>query len=170
MLACKKQITTVILLLLIAVPLLLPVVIAVKQNVLQRQRKDRFESEFLQTINISAEKILWIKPGKEILTDGKLFDVKSFKISGKTVTFTGFYDSKEDKLVRHIWDIHHQKKDSGNPLDYLTIKFLFYPKYNHTNNFLIQNNWQMIASQYPVYSETISLLSYPIVAPPPKYC
>ncbi len=165
-----KQIMAMILLLVTAFPLFLSVGIVVKQKIMQFQREKRFESEFLQTITLSAEKIFWIKPGKEILTDGQLFDVKSFKISGNTVTLTGFYDSKEEKLVNHIRDIHHQKKDSRSPIDYLVIKFLFYPKHNHVNNFLIQNNWQIIAGQYPVYTEATSLVNYPIASPPPKYC
>lgn len=166
----KKQIMTLILLLLTAFPLFLSVGLVIKQKIIQFHREERFESEFLQTITVSAEKIFWIKPGKEILANGKLFDVESFKISGSTITLTGFFDGKEEKLVKDIGDINQQKKDSKSPLNHLAIKFLFYPKYNHVNNFLIHNNWQIIAGHYPVYTEAISWLSHPITSPPPKYC
>lgn len=166
----KKQTTALGLLLLVALPLLLSVCIFVKQNILQSQRKQRFETELLQTITVSSENINWEKPGKEILINGKLFDVKSFKTSGPNIVLTGFYDHKEDNLVKHIKDLSQQKNNSRGPADQLAVKFLFCANYKESITFSIQNNWQIIACKFPVYAEAVSSMSYPAVAPPPKYC
>lgn len=166
----KKQIIALGLLLLVALPLVVSVCIFLKQTVLQNQRKQRFETEELQTITVSSEKVNWVKPEKEILIEGKLFDVKSFKASGTNVVFTGFYDHKEDNLVKHIKGLNQQKNDSNGPANRLAVKFLFCPTYKEPITFSIQNNWQIIARKFPVYAEVISHMTYPTIAPPPKYC
>ena len=166
----KKQITALGLLLLVALPLLLSVCIYLKQNILQNQRKQRFETEQLQTITVSCEKVIWVQAEKEILIDGKLFDVKSFKIVDQKIILTGFYDNKEDKLVKDTGDLVNKKNDSGSSSNQLALKFLFYPKYNQLITFSIQNNWHLVARQFPVYSEVISKMTYPAPTQPPKYC
>lgn len=170
MVPLKKQTTALGLLLLVALPLLLSVFIFLKQNILQNQRKQRFETEQLQTITVSSENINWEKPGKEVLINGKLFDVKSFKTSGTNIVLTGFYDHKEDNLVKHIKDLSQQKNNSSGPADQLVVKFLFCANYKEPITFSIQNNWQIIARKFPVFTEAVSSMSYPAVAPPPKYC
>ncbi|HMI77820.1 MAG TPA: hypothetical protein VK484_03460, partial [Ferruginibacter sp.] len=74
----RKHITALGLLLLLAAPLYYSVSTLVKQKVLHHQRNKKFEKEVLQTITVSAENIFWVKPEKEILFQGKLFDVKSY--------------------------------------------------------------------------------------------
>lgn len=166
----KKQTTALTLLMLTALPLFFAAGIFIKQTVLQQQIRQRFETETLQTINISATDIVWVKPGKEILNNGKLFDVKSFKTLGIIVELTGFYDHKEDKLVNQIKRLIEKKEDSSNPVNQLVVKFLFYPKNSELNIFSIQNNWEIVKHQFPVYSEVITSLVYPAPVPPPKFC
>ncbi|MEP7237344.1 MAG: hypothetical protein ABI685_05755 [Ferruginibacter sp.] len=158
------------LLLLVALPLVISVCIFFKQTTLQNQRKQRFETEELQTITVSSEKINWIKHEKEIAIDGKLFDVESFKTSGNNTIFIGFYDNKEDKLVKHIKTVNQQKNDSNGMANQLAVKFLFCPNYKESISFSIQNTWQIVAHKFPVYTEVISSMAYPTIAPPPKYC
>ena len=150
----------------LALPLCLSVSFIIRQNILQRQRHERFEKEHLQTISISAEKIIWIKPGKEILHEGKLFDVEHFAASGSLIVLSGFYDSKEDKLIAGLEAISNSKKDSTSPINQL----MFSVKYNEVHTFLMDGNWQFITRLFPVFTEAISTPSYPATAPPPKFC
>lgn len=166
----KKQITAFALLLLVVLPLFFSAGLFLKQQIIQQQRRQRLDTELLQTITVSAEKIVWVKPGKEILVDGKLFDVKSFKKNGNDILLTGFYDYKEDKLVKHIRDIFDKKDDSNNQANQLAVKFLFYPKYKELSSFSLQNSWQITTLRFPVYTEVLFHHSYPVPAPPPKYC
>ena len=166
----KRQTTALGLLLLAALPVLISVGFFVKQSIIHRQREKRFEQEILQTITVSSKEVIWLKAGKEILHDGKMFDVKSFKNNGTNLELTGFYDQKEDKLVKEIKGFVQQKEDSGSKADYLVVKFLFSPKYNEVSIFTIENNWQLIKRQFPVYAEINIEASYPTAAPPPKAC
>ena len=156
MLTVKKQFTAFAMLLLVALPVFLSVGIFIKQQLVQHQRKERFKTELLETFTIKAEKVDWVKVGKEIRVDGKLFDVKSFKITGNNIVFTGFFDDKEDKLVQQIVKLEKQKNQSENPLGQSVIKFLFFSVYYPNNNFTIDGgNWQWVSQQYQPFFEII---------------
>jgi hypothetical protein len=170
MLTVKKRLTVLGLLLLVALPLFFSAFTFIQQQIIRHQRINRFKTELLETITIKAEKVTWIDEGEEIEVDGNLFDVKSFKKTGNNIVFTGFYDYKEEKLVKHLDELEQQKSKSGSPLNQLTVKFLFFPNYKEHITFSIQNNWQIIVNRYPVYSECIFNMVYPAVIPPPKYC
>jgi hypothetical protein len=170
MLTVRKQPAAFVLLLLVALPLILSVGLFIKQKVLRYQREQRFVTELSQTVIVSVENISWIEEGKEILIDGNLFDVKSVKKAGKNLLLTGFFDNKEESIVKHIKDTEQQKNDSGSPLHQLSIKFLFLANYKEFTAFSIQNNWHFITAQFPVYAEAISNMAYPAIAPPPKFC
>ena len=143
-------------LLLVALPLFLSVGIFIKQQLVQQQRTQRFKTELLETFTIKAEKVDWVEVGKEIRIDGKLFDVKSFKITGNNIVFTGFFDGKEDKLVQQIVKLEKQKNQSENPLGQSVIKFLFFSVYYGLNNFTIDGgNWQLVSQQYQPFFEII---------------
>ena len=149
MLTVKKQFTAFALLLLVALPVFLSVGIFIKHQLVQQQRTQRFKTELLETFTIKAEKVDWVEVGKEIRVDGKLFDVKSFKVSGAHIIFTGFFDGKEDKLVQQIVKLEKQKNQSENPLGQSVIKFLFFSVYYGLNNFTIDGgNWQLVSQQY----------------------
>ena len=166
----NKKLTALGFLLLIAFPLFLSVVVVVRQKIVQSQRRQRFNTEFIQTITIQSDKVYWVKPGKEILIAGRLFDVKSARISGDKHVLTGFYDHKEDSLVKHIRNIVHQRGNSRTSTNFLIIKFLFYPKYNEASVFSIESNWRSIVRDFPEYTELLTGNPYPAPTPPPKHC
>ncbi|MFM6926174.1 MAG: hypothetical protein ACKOU7_11780 [Ferruginibacter sp.] len=170
MLIFKKQLVAFGLLLLVALPLFFTLGIYISQQLVQYQREERFKTELLEVVTVKTNEVSWVKLGKEIQVDGRLFDVKSFKVTGSNIIFTGFFDSKEDKLANHIRKIEQQKNDSGNPLNQVAVKFLFLPNYKESAVVLTENNWQFIKKQFPVYAESTAIMPYPAVAPPPKYC
>ena len=163
-----KKITALGLLLLVALPLFFSTLVLVKQKTIQMRRDARFEKESLQTISISSGKLYWVKPGKEILVDGKLFDVKSFYSKADKILLTGFFDNKEDKLVSHIKNLSEQKKGTESPFTKLAVKFLFAPLYNEPASFSCGNAWHNISSGFFSYSEILVTASFPADTPPPK--
>jgi hypothetical protein len=170
MLIVKKQLTAFALLLLVALPLFFSLGIYIKKQLIQHRRAERFKTELLVVVNLKASEVNWVKPGKEIQVGGKLFDVKSYKANGSNIVFTGFFDSKEDKLVRHARLIQQQKTKSDNPINQSVAKFLFLPIFKEPTGFTIQNNWFFIFNVFPKYMESLSSIPYPTIAPPPKYC
>lgn len=157
-------------LLLIALPLIFSVGIMVKQKVIQLQRKERFETENIETITIAAEKLHWIKQGKEALIAGKLFDVESFRSAGGKISLTGFFDSKEDEVVKQIKEFAEQKREKDNPLTRLAVKLLFTPVYTEPSPPSFQNSCNNIARNFHSYSELTLAGFHPLDIPPPKHC
>ncbi len=111
----KKITTSVVLLLILATPLFFSVSVLVKQQIAQAQRNEKFSKEILQTISVSSAEIYWVTPEKEILFKGKLFDVKSYSKNGNSISLTGFFDNKEDKLVQQIVKLDTAEKSIRKP-------------------------------------------------------
>ena len=166
---CQKKITAFGLLLLVAIPLFFSVGILVKQKIIQYQRSERLETELLQTITISSEKINWVKPGKEILVDGKLFDVKSFKTEEKKILLTGFFDSEEDNLIAKLKNELQQKKGDNSPLGQLVAKHLSQQVFSESVSFSIQTTWKILTiNRFSFYSELMPEAHCFSIVPPPK--
>ena len=151
---CKKIITAFVLLLILAMPLFFSVLVLVKQQIAQYQRNEKLSKEILQTIMVSSAAIYWVQPGKEILFDGKLFDVKSFVTKGSNITLTGFFDHKEDKLVQQIVKLALQKNQSGNPGQH-AIKFLFFSAFACQHEITSEICWKLVSQQYHQFDEMI---------------
>lgn len=153
---CLKKLTTaLVLVLILATPLFFSVVVLVKQQIAQHQRNEKFSKEKLQTITVSATAVYWVKPGKEILYDGKLFDVKSFFVQDDIISLTGFFDHKEDKLVKKIVELALQKNKPGNPFSHPAIEFLFFAAYISQHEMIAEINWKFIATRYHEFDEVI---------------
>lgn len=151
----KKIITAFILLLILAIPLLFSVSVLVKQQIAQSQRNEKFKKEILQTITVSASEIYWVKPEKEILYKGKLLDVKSYTKNSNSISLTGFFDRKEDKLVQQIVKLALQKNQSGSPFNEPAIKFIFFPAYVIQHEMNAEICWKFVSQQYHQFDENI---------------
>jgi hypothetical protein len=99
-----------ILLLATSFPLSHIFIIQTRQQKLQKEMAVRLSSVTLHTITLDKKEVLWIKEGKEIMVNGKMFDVKSFSIHENTITFSGLYDEDETELMARF------KKDYQNNL------------------------------------------------------
>ena len=76
----KKKILAFAMLLLAAAPLFFILGHLVKREFVYHQMIEKLENNSLHTISIALADINWIKKNKEVMVDGKLFDVKSWEI------------------------------------------------------------------------------------------
>lgn len=164
----QKKLTALGLLLLVVLPFFISVSFFIKQKLIHHQRIQRFETEFLQTVTVSAKNLLWIKSGKEIILDGKLFDVKSLKTDGNVIVLTGFYDGKEDNLVKHIKKLTQQKNGSDNPVNELAVKFLFFPIYSWQSEITYEAAWKFTSNKFYSFTVKIPEALSSSFSPPPE--
>jgi hypothetical protein len=158
MIIVKKQIAAFVLLLLVAMPMVLLSGLLIKKKIVHYQREERFETEHLQTVIIFAQNPSWVKLEKEILIDGKLFDVKSIKKIGSNLLLTGFFDHKEDKLKKGIVTLVQHENESGNPLSQSAIKFLFFPVFNSQQEIICDAGyWRIVSQSFRRFSEKIPI-------------
>lgn len=151
----QKRITAIGFMLLLAIPICLSVLFSVKQKVLQSTIQARFGKELIQTITISKKNLTWVKKEKEIIVEGKYFDVMNYTTSGDDVVLTGFYDNKEDNLVKEIKKLIRQKKATNNSAYQLAVNFLT-PLICFSQSEITDNStWHLISNQYHPFDEML---------------
>jgi hypothetical protein len=164
----KKITTAFCLLLLLAIPLLFSVTILLKQKIIHFQREERMDMETLQTLTLSPENIFWIKPGKEVLVNGKLFDVKSAVTEAGRIMLTGYFDDKEDMLTAQIVKLTRHKKQTGSPFHEPVINFLFFPVYIGHQKLIFETAcWKYLSTQYYAFDEMIPAAPISTLLHPP---
>jgi len=95
----KKSYLTICIVLL-ALPLLTGLLFCVKEWMHHEKMEEALESSLLKKITVKTSSIHWIKTGKEILFEGKYFDIKTSTTTGEHTLFIGLFDEEEEKLKR----------------------------------------------------------------------
>lgn len=121
----RKKILAFSMLLVVAAPLFFFIGFTVKQKQIQHAMKAKLESAALQTVVLKKAGVQWLKKNKEIIIDGKLFDIKSYTTDGEKIIFNGLFDHEENKLKKEFANLVHQEKDDAAPLNRLILKFIF---------------------------------------------
>jgi hypothetical protein len=163
-----KKLLTVALLLIVAVPVFFSVAFVIQQKLIQNQMQERLEQASLQNISVPLSELNWVKKDKEALINGQLFDVKSFSISGNTITLKGLFDDVEDHLIAKLKNEVSQKKETG--ASSVQLKCIFLPLYTESISFSTQSNWTVFTTPFSHYSKFIPEVHLTSVAPPPKFC
>ena len=160
-----KQTTAFILLLLAAMPLVYILFVRVQQQSIRKNMKERLETEVLQTLTIPENEIIWVKEGKEILVNGRMFDIKSTHLQNGVYVFTGLYDEKEADLLKHLKK-NQQNGTSENKLLVQLFQYLQSCYYNQQSEIVFCENMNF----ENLFTNTPSLHSgfITIFSPPPQ--
>ncbi len=102
MLRQKQQIAALFLLLVSGMPVLLFCYFQAEQIIIRHKVTEDLERMQLQTLRIPVSLVNWYKKNREIIVDGKMFDVKSYVITGSDAEFTGLFDSEETLLWQQV--------------------------------------------------------------------
>ncbi len=147
-------------------PLLFILFTSIKQQEIRYSMKRQLESKMLHTITLAKKEVNWLKEGKEILINGRMFDVKSFQPAGNgKISFTGLYDDDETALVNKVGKNQQNENNAGGKL--LAQLFqLLQSSFNNTASEVIipslnNNHFPGIEQRLP--SQFLTILS-----PPPQ--
>jgi len=109
-----KKIAAAFLLVLMLAPVSYIFIFRAKQQAIHHRMKERLEEKMLHTVIIAANKIHWIRPGKEIMVEGRMFDIRqSNLLSGGSVQFKGLFDDEETKLAKQLQQQQQQDNSRG---------------------------------------------------------
>ena len=130
---------------------------------------EALEKDALHTITTTADKIIWVNFGREILVNGHLFDVEFYTRVGNVIYLTGLYDTEEDDLNKQL-DIMEQHKSKDNPNNILLVSFLFQIFFTKVNAGFYKHP-ECIALNKPGFpvKEDLYFTSLSVLLPPPKY-
>ena len=162
-----KKIAAILLLLSGCVPLLFIIFFHIQQQRIHHKMEEAIEEHVLYSINVAEKKVHWIEKGKEIIIDGRMFDIKTLKFKDGVYTFTGLFDDEETLLVKQLEEKHKGGSVSDNKMMTLLFQWLR-SVFNETHkenvsaaNLLSQQFF--ISNKMPVLSQFISILT-----PPPR--
>ncbi len=150
----QHKLIAFVFLLIVAVPVFLSLQFILEKKLIQEEVDEKMKTAVLQTIRIPKADIIWIKAGKEILLDDKLFDVKHFESTNEMVTLTGFFDTEETELLSRFKK-YTDTNNRDNPLSRSAFKFLFCPVYNSHAEIVYETSWQSISRQYYSFKEML---------------
>jgi hypothetical protein len=165
----SKKILAFALLLIVAAPIFFFVGFLAKEKAIQHEMKEKLENSLLQTITVNKQDFRWVKKNREIIIEGRLFDVKHYRINKNEVTFTGLYDEAESRLKKDIAALVNEEERIPGLLEQLLFEFIFSGaiKKSSTTLHLAFDTNKMKATYYS-YSEAAVMQTIQVVTPPPN--
>ena len=164
-----KKILPLVFICVIEIPLLFSAYFFVRQQIVQHKMREALEQQSLDTLNISLDKVKWVNEGQEILINGHLFDVESFKQTGSTLQVTGLFDTEEDNLDEQIKKLEQQRSCENNDKYTLLVGLLLQTLFTENNTAPDKNifNTALKRFQFP-FDENLCSTSLSIIIPPPR--
>lgn len=106
----RKSITALLLLTIVSIPGFLLVHYQITQVYIHHQMEEKLEKQYMQTVRVPLKYVKWYKKDKEVIIDGKLFDIKSIDIENEIAVFKGLFDEKETLLKEKITQFQSQQE------------------------------------------------------------
>jgi hypothetical protein len=149
----------------IVAPLLFIVLLQGLQLYVRHQLEERLEKEARVHLAIPAGELVWVKRGREILVDGKMFDITTIRYEGDTALVTGIFDHKETGIM-HLLKKQAQSSQNTRSLAHL---FVWLQQFVATESPIIYMAWCGDAPVFaPFTPAPYSSPVLPLVAPPPQ--
>jgi hypothetical protein len=158
-----KKISALFFITLGLIPVFFMLVVAVKRQHIRHEMKEKMEERLLHSVTLQNSGIVWVKAEKEIVIEGRMFDVKRYETKNGITVFTGLYDEEETAL-NGLLDNEWQKGQGKfyMQLFQLLQNVFFQPAENKNAGILSANKIPPLTNNKPV--EIFST----VTAPPPK--
>ncbi len=109
-----KKISFFILFIAVTAPLFLSAVFLAGRIVIQHEMKEKMEKENIITIDIPENNFRWHKKNREIIVNGKMFDVKSLVKVDNIYQVSGLFDEQESILNEELKKMNEEKDGRQN--------------------------------------------------------
>jgi hypothetical protein len=111
----KKIIPLILLTILASAPLMVPAWFMMSRHLIRLEMLEKMEEQNLVSVEILATEFQWHEEGREIIINGKMFDVKSITLSHGVYFIKGLFDEKETELKQAFQD--QQEEQDGKTLN-----------------------------------------------------
>ena len=164
----SKKILASLLLLLLATPLFFFIGYLVKREIVYHEMMEKLESASLHTITLDLAEVNWIKANKEVMIEGKLFDIKNSEIIDNKIKLTGLFDYEETKLEKDFTDTFHTNQNRSTPFNPSKLKFIFNLYFKEALSSISLSIFQN-KERYPLFNEVAVTQIASITSPPPNF-
>ncbi len=133
---------------------------------IEHEMLEKLEEGSLETLTLKEGSFHWYKKGKEIMVNGRLFDVKRIKKQEDKILITGLYDEKEDELNLTLLKLLDTRKQSSK--QQVIIKILTQQLF--IQEFVVRSatQYSFRASRFQPFEEKLVKLSMPTLDHPPR--
>lgn len=112
MITGKRKITALVLVIITMIPLASCLMLSMRQQTIRHRMKEKLESEITHTVIIPEKDLQWVEQNKELLLNGKMFDIKFLiRQNNGNVILTGLFDTDETNLLKELRS--QQEKDQS---------------------------------------------------------
>jgi len=135
------------------------------QFYLKQRMEASLESGALQTLSLPASEVHWYEEGREILVEGKMFDIKTYAISNGVFTAQGVFDEEETEVMNLLNGHWSEKQQSHTVVQLLLLShcIILFTFFIFSFTVSVCNNKPL---SFVTFLYTSPLLS--IISPPPK--
>lgn len=135
MTAQLRKISVLSLLLIAMTPLVYLTILPIKQQWIRNKMEEELQEKAGHTVFIQENELHWIRPGKELLIEGKMFDVeKMVRLNNGLIKLTGLTDDEETTLLRHLEKNQEEDNMAGKKAFSFFFSFqLAMPEQNNTD-------------------------------------
>jgi hypothetical protein len=161
----RPKIATISLLLIALAPLFYAFSFQWQQKNIRHRMKEELEEKMLHTLTLDQAQLHWTRPGKEIVINDKLFDVKTVEMNEDgSVVITGLFDEEETSLVKQIKK--NQQENGGEKL----LGQFFQLQLNLPSEItsITINSVDINPQQFPRFASALSVAWSGILTPPPQ--
>jgi hypothetical protein len=161
-----KKIYTLFLLLLCCLPFFFYASFNIQQIRIQHLMKERLEKQVLHQVIIAENKIQWVKESKEMILDGKMFDIKSIRLENGVYHISGLYDDEETFLVKQLEKQQQSNTTSGNKI---LVQFIQLFQSNLSQDFNTEPLFPILSNNHSVEKDwRLAPGSVAVLTPPPQ--
>jgi hypothetical protein len=97
-----KRFTTILLCIIASLPMFLSAGFLGGRTVLRHAMQQKLASQELVSLEIPGTALVWMEEGKELLIEGRMFDVRSIRYAGDRCLLTGLFDDDETELYEQL--------------------------------------------------------------------
>lgn len=133
----------------------------------REEMEEKLEHEQLQHLQLSEASIIWYKPGKEILINGKLFDVKKMDVENGTAFISGLYDDQETVIKDQLQSLQ-KKQDKNQHSGKIAFKWVHQTLYISSFDFSWNRIPPLHTNTSPFRDKYFPQIFAEILLPPPK--
>jgi hypothetical protein len=169
--SCKRSVMAMAMLIVISMPLAIFIFWKMQQLAVKHEMREKLGRAQLQTIEIAASDVHWYEENREILIDGKLFDVASqTPIPGTDrIRFVGLFDEEETDLEYKTGRLVREKEKNEEETQKLLVQAIWLFNSPLQNTDLPDAMFADVSKKYTsLIADRVPLVDLAIPAPPPK--
>lgn len=107
----KRKTITILFAFVILLPLVFSGGLQLFQVYLKHRAEQRLQTETIFDLSFPLHKVKWVEEGREIMVDGKMYDLQSYHEEGGMLIAKGIYDEHESRVMNVLHNFNEKDQN-----------------------------------------------------------